>query len=194
VSVGIGFGLQKIFSNLVSGIILLFDKSIKLGDTLQVGELYGTVTSMNARFASVLSRDGREHLIPNESLIVNNVVNLTYSAPRFRLGIPVGVSYKSDVILAMRLMEQAAEGIPRVLPDPGPNTCLIGFGESSVDLELRVWIADPDQGLVNVKSDVLVAIWNLFHQHNIEIPFPQQDVYVKSLPEEFLLPPKDEKL
>jgi len=193
VSVGIGFGLQKIFSNLVSGIILLFDKSIKLGDTLQVGELYGTVTSMNARFASVLSRDGREHLIPNENLIVNNVVNLTYSAPRFRIGIPVGISYKSDVLLAMHLMEQAAEGIPRVLFDPGPNTCLIGFGESSVDLELRVWIADPGQGLVNVKSDILVAIWNLFHQNNIEIPFPQQDVYVKSLPEEFSLPAQDEK-
>ncbi|HPQ43499.1 MAG TPA: mechanosensitive ion channel [Syntrophales bacterium] len=185
VSVGIGFGLQKIFSNLVSGIILLFDKSIKLGDTLQVGELYGTVTSMNARFVSVQSRDGREHLIPNESLIVNNVVNLTYSAPRFRLGIPVGVSYKSDVMLAMRLMEKAAEGISRVLPNPEPNTCLIGFGESSVDLELRVWISDPDQGLINVKSDILVAIWTLFHENNIEIPYPQQDVYVKTLPDDF---------
>ncbi len=193
VSVGIGFGLGKIFSNLVSGIILLFDKSIKLGDTLQVGELYGTVTSMNARFASVQSRDGREHLIPNENLIINNVVNLTYSAPRFRLSIPVGVSYKSDVPLAMRLMEQAAEHIPRVLTDPEPKTCLIGFGDSSVDLELQAWIADPDQGLVNVKSDILVAVWNLFHQNNIEIPFPQQDVYVKSLPEEFLLPAQDEK-
>ena len=193
VSVGIGFGLQKIFSNLVSGIILLFDKSIKLGDTLQVGELYGTVTSMNARFASVQGRDGREHLIPNENLIINNVVNLTYSAPRFRLSIPVGVSYKSDVPLAMRLMEQAAEQIPRVLTDPEPKTCLIGFGDSSVDLELQAWIADPDQGLINVKSDILVAVWNLFHQNNIEIPFPQQDVYVKSLPEEFLLPAQDEK-
>ena len=187
VSVGIGFGLQKIFSNLVSGIILLFDKSIKLGDTLQVGELYGTVTSMNARFASVMSRDGREHLIPNESLIVNNVVNLTYSAPRFRLSIPVGVSYKSDVLLAMRLMERAAEGISRVLSDPEPKTCLVGFGESSVDLELLAWIADPDQGLINVKSDILVAIWDLFHQNDIEIPFPQQDVYVKTLPEDFSL-------
>ena len=185
VSVGIGFGLQKIFSNLVSGIILLFDKSIKLGDTLQVEDLYGTVTSMNARFTSVLSRDGREHLIPNENLIVNNVVNLTYSAPRFRLSIPVGVSYKSDVLLAMRLMERAAEGVMRALSDPEPSACLVGFGDSSVDLELLVWIADPDQGLINVKSDLLVAIWTLFHQNNIEIPFPQQDVYVKSLPEKF---------
>jgi len=125
-------------------------------------------------------------------LIVNNVVNLTYSAPRFRLGIPVGVSYKSDVLLAMRLMEQAAEGISRVLSDPEPETCLIGFGNSSVDLELRIWIADPEQGLVNVKSNVLFAIWNLFHEHDITIPFPQQDVYVKSLPEEFSLPSQDE--
>ena len=85
------------------------------------------------------------------------------------------------------------EEIPRLLTDPEPKTCLIGFGDSSVDLELQAWIADPDQGLVNVKSDILVAVWNLFHQNNIEIPFPQQDVYVKSLPEEFLLPAQDEK-
>jgi len=183
VSVGIGFGLQKIFSNLVSGIILLFDKSIKLGDTLQVGDLYGTVTSMNARFVSVLSRDGREHLIPNESLIVENVVNLTYSAPRFRLSIPVGISYNSDVTFAMQLMEKTAEGIPRVLSDPGPQTCIIEFGESSVDLELWIWIADPEEGLLNVKSDVLVAIWNAFKENDIVIPYPQQDVHVKSFPE-----------
>lgn len=188
VSVGIGFGLQKIFSNLVSGIILLFDKSIKLGDTLQVGDIYGTVTSMNARFASVLSYDGREHLIPNESLITDNVVNLTYSAPQFRLSIPVGISYGSDVPLAMRLMEQAVREVPRVLSDPAPEACLRGFGDSSVDFELLVWIADPENGLVNVQSDVLVAVWKIFKENNIVIPFPQQDIYVKSLPENFSSP------
>ncbi|MBN2705614.1 MAG: mechanosensitive ion channel [Deltaproteobacteria bacterium] len=182
VSVGIGFGLQKIFSNLISGLILLFDKSIKLGDTLQIGDLYGTVTSMNARFVSVMSRDGREHLIPNEKLIVDEVINLTYSARHFRLAIPVGIAYKSDLPKAMRLMEEVALGVPRVLARPAPESCLTGFGSSSVDLELRAWIIDPEQGLVNVKSAILVAIWEAFHAHGIEIPFSQHDLYIKEFP------------
>ncbi|MBN2707141.1 MAG: mechanosensitive ion channel [Deltaproteobacteria bacterium] len=187
VTVGIGFGLQKIFSNLISGIILLFDKSIKLGDTLQIDDFFGTVTSMNARFVSVMGRDGREHLIPNEKLIVDNVVNLTYSSRHFRLDIPVGIAYKSDVPQAMRLMEEAALTVPRVLARPAPEACLIAFGSSSIDLEIRAWIIDPEQGLVNVKSDILVAIWESFHRHGIEIPFSQQDIYIKEVPEHLRL-------
>ncbi|MCF6290901.1 MAG: mechanosensitive ion channel [Desulfobacterales bacterium] len=183
VSVGIGFGLQKIFSNLVSGVILLLDKSIKLGDTIQIGDVYGTVTSMNARFVSLLTRDGREYLIPNERLIIDQVVNLTHSSSRFRLAVPVGISYASDLEQAMQLMKQAVGNLPRVLADPEPESRVIGFGDSSIDLELRIWITDPAKGIINVKSKVYLAIWNVFQQHNIVIPYPQRDVYLKSMPD-----------
>lgn len=182
IGVGVGFGLQKIFANLVSGVILLFEKSIKPGDTLEMSGVYGVVTSLNARFTSVQTRDGKEYLIPNENLITNDVVIWTHTDPNVRLKIPVGISYDADPRLALQLMEESARKVRRVLPDPAPAGRLTGFGDNSVDLEVRIWIRDADQGVVNVQSEVLLNIWDAFKEHNIEIPFPQRDIHVRSLP------------
>lgn len=177
--VGIGFGLKTVFSNYVAGVLLLMDSSIKPGDTIEVGQVFGVVRDMHGRYASILTRDGTEYLIPNELLIAGEVVNWTYSNKNVRLKIPVGIAYDSDVEKAMQLLDQAADGIPRILKDPAPASRLVGFGDNSVDLQLRVWIADAEDGVTNVRSQVLMNIWNLFHEHGIEFPFPQRDVQLK---------------
>ncbi len=146
IGVGIGFGLQKVVSNLISGVILLLDRSIKPGDVIEIGGTYGWITKLNARFVSVVTRDGLEHLIPNEDLITQRVVNWTYSNDLVRLHIPVGVGYQSDVRAAMRLIIEAAEAVERVLKTPKPICLLTGFGDSAVDLEARFWINDPRNG------------------------------------------------
>jgi small-conductance mechanosensitive channel len=177
--VGIGFGLKTIFSNYVAGVLLLMDNSIKPGDTIEVGGVFGVVRGMFSRYTSVLTRDGKEYLIPNEQLIAGEVVNWTYSDTNVRVKIPVGVAYESDLELAMKLLEQAAAEVPRVLRNPKPLPRLMGFGDSSVDLELRIWIADANMGVTNVRSDVLLAVWRLFHENGVEFPFPQRDVLLK---------------
>jgi small-conductance mechanosensitive channel len=179
VGVGIGFGLQKVVSNLISGVILLMDKSVKPGDVISVGDTYGSVNSLGARYASVVTRDGMEYLIPNEDIITQQVVNWSYSSNAVRLGIPVGVSYKADVRQAIALCKEAAAEVPRVIAEPKTVCLLKGFGDSSVDLELRFWIEDPQNGISNVKSEILLLIWDKFHQHDIEIPFPQRDLHIK---------------
>jgi small-conductance mechanosensitive channel len=179
IGVGIGFGLQKLVSNLISGIILLLDKSIKPGDVIEVGDSFGWVSSLGARYASVTTRDGKEWLIPNEDLITQRVVNWSFSNDRLRLPIPLGIAYESDVRLAMALVEEAALATNRVLKDPEPVCRLMGFGDSSVDLELRIWINDPSAGVANVRSAVLLEIWDRFHANNISIPFPQRDLHMK---------------
>ncbi len=178
--VGLGFGLQKVVSNFVSGIILLLDKSIKPGDVISVGSTYGWVKSLNARYVSLDTRDGIEHLIPNEELIVNRVENWSYSHNRIRIHVPVGIHYKSDVRKAMALCIAAADETDRILKDP-PIACLLtDFGDSSVNLEIRAWIDDPQAGISNVKSDVLLKVWEKFHENGIEIPYPQRDLYIKT--------------
>ncbi len=179
-AVGLGFGLQKIFSNLVSGVILLMDKSIKPGDVIAVGLTYGWINHLGARYVSVVTRDGVEHLIPNEELIIQRVENWSHSDSLVRLRIPVGISYRSDPRLAMKLCIEAAQMVPRVLLDPEPKCQLRAFGESSVDLELRIWINDPQHGRANVISDVLLGVWDAFHEHGVEIPFPQRDLHIRS--------------
>ena len=178
--VGLGFGLQKVVSNFISGIILLLDKSIKPGDVISVGETYGWVKSLNARYVSLDTRDGIEHLIPNEDLIVQRVENWSYSNNRVRLRVPVGVHYNSDVHQAMALCIEAVGEVDRLLQNPEPVCLLSGFGDSSVDLEVRAWIEDPQAGISNVKSEVLLRIWDKFHEHGIEIPFPQRDLHIKT--------------
>ena len=178
--VGIGFGLQKIVSNIISGIILLTDRSIKPGDVIEVTGAYGVVNSLGARYASVVTRDGVEYLIPNEELIANTVVNWSFSNRRVRRRLKIGISYDSDVELAMKLCMEAALETDRVLQDPRPNCLLVGFGDSSVDLELRFWIEDPEQGVANVSSLVLLAVWHKFKEKGIEIPFPQRDLHLRS--------------
>ncbi len=186
VGVGIGFGLQKVVSNLISGVILLLDKSVKPGDVMTVGETYGWISTLGARYASVVTRDGTEYLIPNEDIITQQVVNWSYSNNAVRLKIPIGVSYKSDVRHAIDLCLEAAAEVPRVIKEPKSVCLLKGFGDSSVDLELRIWISDPQNGVSNVKSAVLLLVWDKFHQNEIEIPFPQRDLHLK--------PPADVKI
>jgi small-conductance mechanosensitive channel len=178
VGVGVGFGLQKVVGNFVSGIILLLDKSIKPGDVIQVGTVYGWITDLRGRYVSVVTRDGKEYLIPNEDLITQQVINWSYTNRRIRLKVPVGISYGSDPRKAMDLAVEAANEPERVLKDPGPVCRLMGFGDSSVDLELRFWIEDPQNGTANVRSNILLGIWDRFQEHGIEIPFPQQDVHL----------------
>ena len=180
IGLGIGFGLQKVISNLISGVILLVDKSIKPGDVISVGGTYGWVTGLGGRYVSIVTRDGIEHLIPNETLITERVENWTHSNNRSRLKARIGVHYGSDVRLAMKLCREAARSTERVLTDPAPRCLLIGFGDSSVDLELRFWIEDAQNGVRNVTSEVLLRVWDTFHEHGIEIPYPQRDLHIRS--------------
>jgi small-conductance mechanosensitive channel len=180
VGVGVGFGLQKAISNFVSGVMLLLDKSVKPGDVISVGQTYGWVSSLGARYVSVVTRDGTEYLIPNEDLITHQVVNWSYSSNQVRLRIPIGVSYNADVRQARALCLEAAAETPRVLAEPPPVCLLLGFAESAIDLELRVWIHDPKNGVGNVKSDVLLLVWDKFHAHGIEFPYPQRDLHLKT--------------
>ncbi len=181
--IGVGFGLQKIISNFVSGILLLLDKSVKPGDNIVVGETFGWIDKLNARYVSVITRDGTEHLIPNEDLIVNRVENWSYSNRLIRLHIPIGISYDSDVRKAIELCKEAAAKCERFKEHPEPNCLLRGFGDSSVDLEIRAWVDDPQNGRGNLISECLLNVWDLFHEHGIEIPFPQRDLHIKSADE-----------
>jgi small-conductance mechanosensitive channel len=174
--------LQKVVSNLISGVILLLDRSIKPGDVIEIGQTYGRIQSLGARYVSVATRDKTEYLIPNEDLITTQVINWSFSNTLVRLKILVGVSYDSDIHEVMRRMVDAALGIPRVLKDPKPVCQLKNFGDSAIDMELRIWISDPENGVSNVSSAVRVAIWDAFKTHGIEIPFPQRDLHIKSQP------------
>lgn len=177
--VGIGFGLQKVVSNLISGIILLLDRSIKPGDVIEVGQTYGRVHAMGARYASVITRDSMEFLIPNEDLITQQVVNWSYSSKNIRLRCSISVAYGSGIPVVIELVEQAAGQVDRVLSSPAPRCLMTGFGDNAIDLELRFWIADPEKGCGAVKSDVLLAVWQSFHDNEIDIPFPQRDIRVE---------------
>jgi small-conductance mechanosensitive channel len=179
----IGFGLQKTIGNLIAGIILLMDRSIKPGDTIGVNDgisnTAGQIRKIGIRAVSVITRDKKEYLIPNENLMVNQVENWSYSSREVRVKIPVGVAYGSDMQLAERLMLQAAKDSPRVLDHPRTNVLMMGFGESSVNFEIRIWITDPEDGISNVRSDVLKRLWVLFRDNGVEIPYPQRDLNLR---------------
>ena len=178
---GLGFGLQKVFANLVSGFIILADKSIKPGDVIQIGNHYGWINYLGSRYVSVVTRNGTEHLIPNENLITNEVINWSYSSKLVRLNVPVGVSYESDLEKARDLMLEVARATPRVLVDPKPSCLLMSFGDSTINLELRVWINDPQNGVGRLKSELNWGIWKAFREHGIELPYPQRDIHVKNV-------------
>lgn len=180
IGLGIGFGLQKVLSNLISGVILLMDKSIKPGDVIAVSGTYGWVTALGGRYVSIVTRDGVEHLIPNETLISERVENWTHSNSRTRQKVDVGVHYDSDVKAAIALCLDAARSTERVLEDPAPKCLLVEFGDSSVNLQIRFWITDAQNGVQNVKSAVLLKIWDLFKEHGIQIPYPQRDLHLRS--------------
>jgi len=178
IGVGIGFGLQKMVSNFVSGITILLDKSIKPGDVLVVGDTYGRVQSLGARYASLITRDGIEYLIPNEDLVTQQVINWSYSSDQVRLKVLVGIDYGADVRMAIALCVEAAQKVERVLKHPAPICLLKGFGDNAVDLELRFWIHDPMNGVSNVKSEVLLHVWDSFHANKIAFPYPQRDLHI----------------
>jgi len=174
--VGIGFGLQRVASNFVSGFILLGDRSIRPGDVITIGERFGVVRELRARYVVVRDRDGVDTLIPNENIITSEVINWSYSDRAIRLKLPVQVSYRDDPRKALELMTKAAAAHPRVEHGPMPVGRVISFGESGIDLELRFWIRDPEDGVNNVRSDLYLAIWDAFKEAGITIPFPQRDV------------------
>ncbi len=182
IGVGLGFGLQKVVSNFVSGIIILTDKSIKPGDIISVGDSFGWISSLNARYVSVFMYDGREVLIPNEDLITQPVENWSFGDSFIRIEIRFGVSYDADPHRVRDLALAAAEAHPRVIKNHQKysNYChLTDFGESSVDFVLRFYVSDPQNGLTNVRGEVLLNLWDAFKAEGIEIPFPQRVVTLK---------------
>jgi small-conductance mechanosensitive channel len=178
IGVGLGFGLQKVVSNLVSGVIILLDKSIKPGDVISLGDTFGWINTLGARYASVVTRDGKEYLIPNEDLITGQVVNWSHSNEFVRLDIYFGTAYDNDPHEVRRIAIEAASSVKRVLTDRPPVCHIVGFGDSSVDYILRFWITDPTGGLTNIRGNVYLALWDAFKEHGISIPFPQREVRV----------------
>jgi len=176
IGVGLGFGLQKVVSNLVSGVIILLDKSIKPGDVISLGDTFGWIQTLGARYASVVTRDGKEYLIPNEDLITGQVVNWSHSNDFVRLDIHFGTAYGDDPHEVRRLAIEAAASVDRVLSFKAPVCHIVGFGDSSVDYILRFWIKDPTGGLTNIRGNVFLALWDTFKVHDISIPFPQREV------------------
>ncbi len=186
IGVGLGFGLQAIVANFISGFVLLMDRSIKPGDVISFTgttgtstEGFGWVQELRGRYVVVRDRDGVETLVPNQHLITNPVINWSYTDPRVRLKLPVRVSYKDDPELALAVLLKAAEDQPRILRDPGPVARMMGFNDYGFDLELRFWISDPQEGVNNVRSDVNRRIWRLFQETGITIPVAQRRVVLE---------------
>jgi small-conductance mechanosensitive channel len=184
--VALGFGMQKTVSNLISGLLLLVDRSIKPGDVLELSDpsnrnvqLFGWVTALNARYVSLTTRDGTEWLVPNEELISQRIVNWSYNHKRLRLLTPIAISFDCDVRLAMQIAVKAARATPRVLHDPAPVCRLMSFGDSCVNLEMRFWIEDPTNGIINVRSDVLVSVWDEFRANGIRTRLGHRDLFIK---------------
>ena len=184
IGLGIGFGLQKIFANLISGVILLLDKSIKPGDVITVNssisESFGQINYLAARYVSVIARDGREYLIPNEDLIINQVINWSYSNEFVRQDLYFGTSYDSDPYLVRQLAIKAASSHNRVVVDKKPVCHVVEFGDSAIKYILRFWIIDPEGGITNVKGDIYLSLWDLFKENNVKIPFPHRQLLIDS--------------
>ena len=182
----IGFGLQKTFGNLIAGLILLMDGSIKPGDVIGINDgkdkTIGQVKKIGIRAVSITTRDEKEYLIPNEILMTSQVENWSYSSRDVRVKVPVGVAYETDLDLAERLMMEAAAACPRVLDSPKSSVWLTAFGDNAIQFEMQLWIRDPEEGIGNLRSDVLKRIWRLFRDHGVEIPYPSQNIYVKQWP------------
>ena len=180
IGVGIGFGLQKIASNFISGMILLLEKSIEVGDIIEVdnGAVLGTVKYFGGRYTQIQCFDGKEIMVPNEDFIIGKVTNWTYSDNKGRIKIDMGVAYGSDLEKVREIMISCAEEHPRCLKDPEIGCFLTGFGDSDIQFSLYFWVDDVDEGLFGPKSDVYMAIWKKFKKHKIEIPFPQREVKI----------------
>jgi small-conductance mechanosensitive channel len=180
----IGFGLQKTLGNLIAGLILLLDRSIKPGDVIAVGDTFGWVNKIGVRAVSVLTRDGKEHLIPNERLMTEEVENWSFSSRDVRVHVGFRVSFDCDLRLAQRLAVEAAAISPRVLDEPAPVCWIKEFGDNGVEFDLRIWIDSPESGVGNVTSDVFFRIWDLFKEHGVTMPVPQRDLRFRMPPGE----------
>jgi small-conductance mechanosensitive channel len=176
--VGIGFGLQKIAANYLSGFIILLDRSISPGALVTIDNRYGAVTRLTARYIVLRSLDGTEAIIPNETVVSSTVINHSYSDNVVRVEVPIQISYRSDLELALDLMQKAAWHHPRVVKKPEPLALVVGFADSGIDLELYAWIADPENGKGNLRSELYLELWKVFKGRGIEIPFPQREVRI----------------
>ncbi len=176
--VGIGFGLQKVVSNYISGFTILLDRTVSPGDLVTVDQFYGEVTKLTSRCIIVRGPDGTEAIVPNETVITSTVINHSYSNRRVLIRIPVQISYSSNLETALKLMLEAAYSHPRVLKDPAATALLTAFGDNGINLELLAWIEDPERGKLNLNSDLNLALYKSFRTNNIEIPYPQRDIRI----------------
>ena len=183
IGVGLGFGLQKVVSNFISGVIILLDKSIKPGDTISLGSTFGWIRELRSRFVSVVTRDGREFLIPNEDFITEKVINWSFTDKLVRLDVDFGVSYDCNPHEVSRLAIEAAESVERVSKVKKPVCWLTEFGDSSLNFKARFWISDPQNGLTNIRGMVMLALWDAFEANDIAIPYPHREIIMQ--------PPKD---
>ncbi|MEM9054462.1 MAG: mechanosensitive ion channel domain-containing protein [Pseudomonadota bacterium] len=178
IGVGLGFGMQQIVANFISGVILLTDRSIKPDDVIEVDDTYGVVKSLGLRYASVITRDGKEHLIPNEMLITDKVVNWSYSNKEVRVKRRLRVEYETDLRQAVDLVQKGAMETDRVLARPAPKCLVMEFGDEAIEIEVRFWINDPENGVSNVSSAVMLNIWDKFKEVGIDIPLRHEDVLI----------------
>ncbi len=192
VGVGLGFGLQKVVSNFISGVIILLDKSIKPGDTISLGETFGWIRELRSRFVSVVTRDGREFLIPNEDFITEKVVNWSFTDKLVRLDVPFGVAYDSNPHEVTRIAIEATQKIDRISTVKKPVCWMTEFGESSLNFLVRFWITDPQGGLTNVRGQVMLGLWDAFQENNIGIPFPHREIIMRT-PVEVADPPSKKR-
>jgi small-conductance mechanosensitive channel len=176
--VGIGFGLQKVAANYVSGYTILLDRTVSPGDLVTVDHFYGEVTKLTSRCIIVRGPDGTEAIVPNETVITSTVINHSYSNRRVLVSIPVQISYSSNLESALKLMLEAAYSHPRVLKDPAPTALLTAFADNGINLELLAWIEDPERGKLNLNSELNLALYKSFSANGIEIPFPQRDIRI----------------
>ncbi|MFA5081835.1 MAG: mechanosensitive ion channel domain-containing protein [Hydrogenophilaceae bacterium] len=176
--VGLGLGLQKIASNYFSGFTLLLEQSIRIGDMVTVDGRFGEVKEIATRYTVIRGRDGTEYILPNESLITAPVINHTLADRENRISIPVQVAYGADLNKVREIMLAAAANHPRVISSQEPRVLLTGFGDNGINMELRIWMMDPEEGLGRLKSDINWAIWEAFQREGIEIPFPQRVVHM----------------
>ena len=177
---GLGFGMQTIISNYISGIILLLDKSISPGDVIEVEGNYGVITEMHARYVVMKTRAGEEMLIPNEMLLTNKVTNWSFSSRAIRQDMYVGVSYDSDMELVQKVLKDCIREHKRVLESPVPRAFIKEFGDSSVVFIVRFWMKDPEEGVNNLKGDLYMLIWRALKENNIHIPFPQRVIHMQT--------------
>ena len=182
VGVGVGFGLQKLAANYVSGFVMLAERSVRIGDNVRVDTFEGRITDIKARYTVVRAPSGRESIVPNEMFIINRIENLSLSDTRVLQSTVVSVGYDSDVEQVMRLLTEAASGRERVLTDPGPGTNLTNFGADGLEFTLNYWICDPENGQQNVRSQINLAILKSLREHHIDIPYPQRVIHTRASP------------